>query len=343
MLKSLGLALCLAAAAPLVANVYYVNKGVRYHIGNNRFSQSTDSNFMDTYPTVGLQWIQAFTVNQPDDVKVHIDMLWGIDDCPYCKDMVTIESHDMGRLSAANNHEPFETLEPLAYHVEPGHVYYLKIESFVGKGQELADNFVFEGLSVETEHGAKVTYVSPVVIKNPEQPAPTPVPARGPCEGVRQAGSWLPVAMKSRGNVEFNADADPVLQDSAVSLAPGDFVQIFAKVEQAGATDRVSQALEVLLGDPSSGWVFSFPPAGPNAVHGNMTFRGHYMASVFSIGAWKSGAWNEIRVARCTDGRARLWLNGQELGTSLDQLPQESQLLKFRALGVTAHLAEQPY
>jgi hypothetical protein len=334
-LKALGIALSLLSAVPLGAKIYYVNKGVRYHVGDDRFNTSTDSDFIDTYPVVGQKWVQAFKVDAPDTVRVHIDKLWGVDDCSYCKDMVSIDKHDMGRLSNANNHESFNTLTVLAYPVVPGKTYYLKIESY---GHPQADDFVFEGVRVETEK-ADVTFIgNPVIGDQKETP-----PAVGPCEGVREVASWIPPDAKSRDSLDLNAVAAPIEQDAAVSLAPGDFVQFYARVDESGATDRVSQAFEILLGDPSSGWVFSFPPAGTSAVHGNMTMGGHYMSTKFSTGTWKTGAWNQFRLARCTDGRARLWLNGEELSQSLDKLPQESQLLKFHALGISARLAEQPF
>ena len=83
-----------------------------------------------------------------DHVK-HPDHVWGVDDCPYCKDMVSIGKHDMGRLTAENNHTPFDTLQPLAFRAYPGQTYYVIVESFSKDNQ--ADDFVIEGVSVETE------------------------------------------------------------------------------------------------------------------------------------------------------------------------------------------------
>ena len=48
------------------ATVHFVNKGVKYHLGDGRFDRSTDSDFLDTYPVVGEEWIQAFTVTADD-------------------------------------------------------------------------------------------------------------------------------------------------------------------------------------------------------------------------------------------------------------------------------------
>ena len=123
--KKLGLLMVLGLAASwLQAKVYYVNKGLLYHICDNRFEHSTDSDFMGTYPVVGQEWIQAFTVDQPDKVKVRIEIVKGVDDCPYCKDLVSIDDSLMGRLYAKDNGVGFDTLEPLAKDVEPGKIYY---------------------------------------------------------------------------------------------------------------------------------------------------------------------------------------------------------------------------
>ena len=122
--------LLLLLPAAVWPKVYYASQGVKYHVGDDRFGTSLDSSFLDAYPVVGKQWIQAFTVSGRDAVKVRIDHIWGVDDCPYCKAMVSIDDHDMGRLAAENNHKPFDTPEPLAYIVEAGRTHYLKIESY---------------------------------------------------------------------------------------------------------------------------------------------------------------------------------------------------------------------
>jgi hypothetical protein len=324
------------------AKVYYVNQGVKYHIGDDRFNASLDSNFLDAYPVVGQQWIQGFTVSEPDIVKVHIDHIWGVDDCPYCKDMVSIDSHDMGRLTAENNHEPFDTLQPLAFHAVPGRTYYIRVESFTKDGQ--ADDFAIENVRVETEV-ADVTFTKGPIIKNPGEPMPsTPEPPRSPCEGARQAeGGWLPEELKSRGVLEFTPFGAENEKESSLSLKPGEFVQVYAKVDESAPGDRVSQALEILLGEPASGWVISFAPASLSASHGNLKRQGRYGPAKFSVYGWKPGAWNELRLARCMDGYARLFLNGQELNQSLGGLGDGALRVNFKSLGVSARLAEKPF
>lgn len=336
-LKQLALALCFLASQAQ-AKIYYVNKGVRYHIGDDKYNSSNDSTFIDAYPVVGKQWIQPFQVTQEDTIKIHVDKLWGVDDCPYCKDMISIDTHDMGRLSAANNHEAFDTLKPLAFHAYPGHTYYLKIESF---GTPQADDFVFEGVRVETEV-ADVIFPRQPIIKDPGDPMHVEH-VDSPCEGARQVSSWIPDEFKASGRLEFSDQDAPCEQDTSASLAAGDFVQFYAKVDETAGVDGVSQALEILLGDPESGWVLSFIPGGTSLAHGNLSLNGHYMSDPFGTGAWKTSAWNQIKIARCEDGRAHLWINGDEMSQSLDQIPQQALQLKIKALGVTARLADQPY
>jgi hypothetical protein len=325
------------------AKVYYVNHGVKYHVGDNRYDRSEDSVFIDAYPVVGQEWIQAFTVSEPDVVKVHIDHLWGLDECPYCKVLVTIDNHDMGRLTKANNYEPFDTLDPLAYRVEPGRTYFLKIASY---GTEKVDDFVFEGVSVETAK-AEVAYIAAPVIKQPNEPVPTPTPAppvRGICEGTLREG-WLPVEYQSRGWMPLGSE-DPRGDEkrSPNSVATGDRLQFFIKVDSLNEGDRVSQALEVLLQD-GSGWVLSFQSGGApeRAIHGNLKLDGHYSAPTFAVGAWKQGAWNDLRLVRCTDGKTRLFLNGSELSQSLESLPAGPVSLMFRGVGLNARVSGRPF
>src|SRR5260370_22635877 len=76
-----------------LAKVYYVEKGVKYHIGDNKYSRSEDKEFLDTYPVVGKEWIQAFKVTEDDNVVVRLGNVWGVDECADCKDMIFLNDH----------------------------------------------------------------------------------------------------------------------------------------------------------------------------------------------------------------------------------------------------------
>lgn len=334
------LALFLLLASPVVAKVHYVNQGVKYHIGDDRANRSVDSEFLDAYPVVGQEWIQAFTVSSEDSVKVRIEHVWGVDDCPYCKVIVGIGDHDMGRLTQDNNHEPFTTLQPLAMKVVPGRTYYLKIASY---GTTQVDDFAIEGVSVETDH-ADVTFLQPgPILKMPGDPMPhvaVPVAPRGPCEGVNEVKGWLPGESISKGILEMAGAAEKNL---AISLDAGSFVQVYVKESGSQNGDRVSQYIEVLLGEPASGWVFSFPPSADSAAHGNLKAKGRYLSDRFPVSAWRQGAWNELRLARCPDGMARLWLNGADSGRTIGNLPQGPLSIHFKTLGLSAQFAARPF
>jgi hypothetical protein len=226
--------------------------------------------------------------------------------------------------------------------VVPGRTYYLRIASY---GKTQVDDFAIEGVRVETEK-ADVTFMKPgPVLKMPSDPMPPvsrPEPARGPCEGVSQKKGWMPEESKAKGMLEFDADAPASERDSALELGPGDFVQVYAFVSKSGEGDRVSQALEFLVGPEASGWVLSFSPGSTAAAHGNTRYKGRYMGSRFGLEGWKDNAWNELRLARCPDGKARFWINGRDTGQSLDLGP-DTLKLRFKALGLSARLAEQPY
>ena len=117
-------------------------------------------------------------------------------------------------------------------------------------------------------------------------------------------------------------DAAPDRQ-STVSLGAGEYAQVYVKVDESSSGDRVSQAFELLLGSPGTGWVFSFPSGSTSAGHGNLKINGRYSPAKFSPAAWKPGGWNELRLARCGDGHARLWVNDVEVSQSLANLGSE--------------------
>lgn len=339
------LALALTLAGGLNAKIYYVNKGIRYHLGDTHFQNSIDANFLGAYPVVGPQWVQAFTVNTRDTVKVHIDHIWGVDDCPYCKDMVSIGDHDMGRLTAENNHVPFDTLEPLAFTVEPGHVYYLKIESYKKDGH--LDNFAIEGVSVETEN-ADVVFLQPgPVMKMPEEPMPVfhvAVAPKLPCQNEHKVDGWLPSEFKSQGFAPLGSAG--LLGDekqASMPLDKSEFMQVFVRVDQAQSSGLMGQDLELLVGDEETGWVFSFGPGQTRPNHGNLKIQGRYQAPTFKTLSWKQNQWNELRLIRCEDGLCQLWLNDQDLGQSFKVEELGPAVIHLRALGLNAKVAEAPF
>lgn len=343
MLKRLSLlALTLALLAPcLQAKVYFVNRGVKYHLGDDRASRSADSEFLDAYPSVGQEWVQAFTVDREDDVRVSIANIWGVDDCPYCKDFVAIDSHDMGRLSEENNHKPFDTPAPLAMHVKPGHTYLLRVSS---RGGTQVDDFAIEGVSIETD--AEVTLLAPgPVMIDPGEPMPSfalPKPVVGPCDGTTLIEHWMPEKERSRGQLDFGPLALPVSRRVAVPLPLGQFFDFYAQVDGSGQGEAVDQFVEVLVGEPGSGWVLSFDPGKVVPAHANAKLKGRYVADPFNVGAWKKGVWNQLRVARCEAGSIRLWLNGQALGGPLSIAGDGPLPLTLRSGGLSLRIAEKP-
>lgn len=322
-------------AASLQAKVYFVNRGVKYHIGDNRYDLSEDKEFVETHPVVGQEWIQAFRVNASDEVKVSIANVWGVDDCPYCKVMVSIDEHDMGRLSQANNREAFNTLQPLAMKVEPGKTYLVKIVSY---GDSKVDDFVIEGVSVETE-GAEITFLKPgPILKMPDQPMPVfadiPVAdAPGPCPGLRQMNNWELGPGKAKDTLELTSSSEGFADSGKLGeLRPGESVEFFLQGKGAGEADKVSRAIEVLCGiEDDSGWVFSLDEAG-RAVHGNIRKKGQYRSARFDQRAFRAGAWNRIRLSYCSDGNLRLDINGAAVSASIKG-GGKAQVFRIRTLG----------
>lgn len=342
--SALLLLLCLPAAHA-AAGVYYINKGVQYHIGDNRYDMSEDASFVGTYPVVGQEWIQAFKVDRPDTVRVDIELVRGVDNCPYCKVLVSIDDWDMGRLSQENNREPFTTLEPLAKKVEPGRVHLLKIASY---GSERVDDFVIADVVVRSQL-ANVTLLNPgPVLKAPEAPMPEffdPAPApRGPCQGLAPQRNWLHGFSEGQPTpFKIGPAGDGFSQPGAFAqLDPGQEREFTLRLSAPPASgDRVGQPLEILLGvEKPSGWALLFAPGRERLLHANLIKRGRYAAASFSP-AWNPGALNRARVAYCGDGSARLYLNGVQAGPALDRL-SGPLALRVRGLGLEAEVGGAP-
>ncbi len=329
------------------AKEYFVNKGVKYHIGDNRAALSTDAAFMHTYPVVGQEWIQAFTVDRPDVIHVRIDKIWGVDDCPYCKIIVTVNKHDLGRLFGENNRRPFTTPDPLAVQVEPGVTYYLKIASYGGAGGS-ADDFVMENVVVETVDAVVKFSVPGPVIKMPDDPMPTfraPVKevVRGTCQGARMLTTWLPGDAASQGVLNM-ASVDSFNEVKlGVDLVADDYIEAHLKVRKVEAGNLVGQAFEILLGpDASEGWVFMFAPGQDRLLLANLKRKGAYRAKRFDVSAYRPGQWNTLRLARCTDGRASVYLNGKQIGDALSDLGADSPPT-IRVRQIALDLASREY
>ncbi len=345
MRKAAAILLLAGLACAAQAKEYWASRDVRYHIGDSRYGLSTDVEQMETYPVVGSVWEQGFTVDRPDTVRVRIDKIWGVDDCPYCKVIVSIDEWDMGRLTEENNHEPFRTLTPLARRVEPGRTYRVRVQSYASQGGR-ADDFVIADVVVETEE-AEVTFIQGPEIREPDQPRPTPYPTpqpvRGDCRGSRQVADWLPSSAVKKGMLEMQGGGSFREQQLRAPLATGDYLEIYSRVKSVEQGDLVGQALELVLGrkDPS-GWVISFPPGGTQPAHANLKLGGIYRAQEFSAGGFKPGQWNTLRLARCPDGKASLFLNGREVAAAIP-VGADPQPIQIRIRGMKAELSAKPY
>jgi hypothetical protein len=131
---------------------HYLNRGTRYHIGSGIFNNSVDRDFVGTYPVIGLAWAQPFAVSHDDEVVVSIENLWGVDygsDEPHSIH-VYIGATDLGQVNV--NRAAWTSSQ--ACRLQGGATYLLKIVS-LGPGDP--DDFVFEGVRIETAAGAQMT------------------------------------------------------------------------------------------------------------------------------------------------------------------------------------------
>ena len=345
-IRLLLMALLFATAGKALAKVHYINKGVTYHIGDNRYSRSADKEFVGTYPVVGQEWIQAFQVSEDDQVWVKIDIVRGVDDCPYCKIIISIDDYDMGRLFQENNGRQFFTPRPLSKKVKRGKTYMLKIASY---GDSRVDDFVIADVMVETVR-ADVIFMKPgPILKMPDEPMPefTDQPvyveeAPNTCPGVSVKQRWALGKGQSKDTLKLSEGSDAFAdKDGLGVLRAGEAVEFYMKVGKvAGGGDAVSHAMEFLLDgkDKPSGWVLSFDRQNGAFRHGNLLRKGEYRASRFKETNYTANTWNRIRVSRCPDGTARLAVNGVEVAQEFKPV-QASSPLYFRATGLDVDLA----
>jgi hypothetical protein len=331
----LGCAILALAASPAAAKVYYINQGVKYHIGDDHYAKSTDPAFVGTYPVVGREWIQAFSVDRPDHVRVRIEHVWAVDDCDYCKDLVWIDEALMGRLYAKDNGVGFDSLDPMVHEVVPGKVYYLKIES-VGLQ---ADDFVVENVIVESDK-SEITLMEPgPILKNAGDPMPRIYPpARrrsSACEGLPVNHNWMLGWSKGSPNpLSVSATDAFKAGPPLVSLRAGQSVDLDFRIRGVAGGDAVSQPLECLLGNgPYDGWAMLLSGGKGAMQHGNLILGGDYTARALDLRHYAPGQVNRLSVLRCTDGSLRMVLNGGECGASIPSA-LESVPVSFRSQGL---------
>lgn len=305
-MRLLGLVLALLSAAPLAARrTWFVDKGVAYHIGDDRYSRSEDALFMQGKGVVGTRWEQRFRVDRPDKVRVRILQVRGVDDCPYCKIIISINNKPMARLYAEDNQREFTTPDPLAVAVQPGRVHVLSIESV---GNETVDDFVIQDVIVETAEAGVELLPGPRVFSPSAPPPAPPVRAEGGCgRGSLQRG-WL-----NNSGVQL-AGSSP-LHLGGRSLAPGQGAALEIRVQQVAALDPVGQALEIRLGS-GLGWTLNLAPGEDRVVHANILGPGGHRQRRWDASAWRPGQWNRLELRRCMDGSSRLFLNGQAAGST---------------------------
>jgi hypothetical protein len=303
------------------AKQYFIDRGIKYHIGDNRYALSEDKDFVNTYPTVGQVWTQAFTVDQDDYVKVRIQKIWGVDECPYCKIIIAIDDWDMGRLYNEDNHKEFYTPMPLAKKVEPGHTYKLTISSF---GETQVDDFVIENVIVETAK-ANVKFVA-----QDHYEAPRPKPQE-PCADAQRVPAMASAEIAQTS--EDFADSGELGR-----VDPGQELEFDMKMANlAPGGDLVSRPIEILLGDDTgTGWIISFLPGTDRVIHGNVRIRGEYLARQFRS-FFQGGKWNRIGIRYCMNNTARLVIDGQAASQAVPATGPR-QMVKVRTLGVAASI-----
>jgi hypothetical protein len=277
-------------------------------------------------------------VDRDDDVEVEIEKIWGVDDCPYCKVMITIDDFDMGRLFYENNRKPFTTPDPLRFKAKAGVTHKLKIASY---GDDRVDDFVIQNVVVVS--AARLLF-DKVIYEDVVMPDPVAVPTpTGTCQGSNVIAQWLPAGSAARGSLKLASVNDFSSRELNAQLKPNDYLEGSFRVNQVERGDAVGQAIELVLGNGEThGWVLQFAPGQDQVIHSNQVRFGKYREKRFRGGAYRSAQWNSVRIARCPNGTATLFINGSQVGEGIP-LISASEPVSFRVRGLTAELAPKPY
>ena len=128
------------------------------------------------------------------------------------------------------------------------------------------------------------------------------------------------------------------------SLKPNNYVEGVLRVNKVEPGDAVGQAVEVMLGegDSTHGWVLQFAAGQDKLAHTNHKRFGVYRSQRFRGSGYRPQQWNRVRVARCPDGKANLFINGQQVGRGIP-LGSPEEPVSFRVRGMTAELAQKAY
>jgi hypothetical protein len=337
----LALLICLAAAASAAPKIHYLNRGVKYHIGDAYYTKSADFDTLQAYGVVGQGLVLPFRVSFDDEVQVTLEKIWGIDAKPELLCKVYVDGTEMGTLGPENNGKSWTS--PGSVKLEAGKVHQLRVVS-----EEVLDpdNFMVEGIVVATAKGADVIAVAPPkIVQYPKDDYfksdfdPMLNKAAGPCEGLKERREWP--AQKSPGVMLLTADAGSFKESPELAqLKPGEtFAFQFRVGLLSPEGDRIRQPVEILTGRGArSGWVLSLEPLSGRALHGNMLKSGRYSASQFPAASYKPGAWNRVRLSYCADGTLSAELNGSRLEQSLDGR-RGLQPVSLRVMGMEAGLA----
>jgi len=185
------------------------------------------------------------------------------------------------------------------------------------------------------------------VIKNPEEPMPPPEPEPvpvGDCTGSRKLEKWLPAEDAPRGSMNVDGLAAAEEKELGVKLAAGDYVEARLKVMSVGKGNLVNQQLEFLLGagEDKNGWILGYDPGKDAVSQANLMRHGRYRAERYPAETYKGGSWNTLRVARCPDGTANLYINGKQLGRGISGLATE-EALTLKVRGMQTEFTDKPF
>ena len=380
--KQKGQALCLALlyaglSSSCLATVHYVDKGTRYHLGDDRLATTRDKGVVATHPNIGTVWEQDFTASRDYKVEVLIEKLWGVDAADGRQVHILIDGEQVGELTAGEE-GPYRAL--LKHPVRKGKLHTLRIHTF---GKPDPDDFVFEGVQVRTYTHARIRPEGDARVFTPlseqgrnkekkilretnarqkSKASISPTPETGAVllkgkPGKHIIGNcgvyntkdphhrgWRP-NNPGKGDVLLSVGQDRVVTSDVLANLPRGYIFTFYfKIRDLPHGVAGQHLMEFMVNDGRrGGWNFEIlAKDAVRAKNGAHSLRAlHQLDAVNEEGLLLLPGWNKVELVYCTDEGVYLEVNDRVLGKRLN-LGKKVARLKARVLGIELELAEKP-
>ena len=300
--------------------MHFLDRGVRYHLGDERLATTRDKAQVTVYPVVGTLWERDFTASRDDRVEVVLERLWGVDAAGGRVINVMLDGQLIGEI---NEGEEGPWRSALKAEVTAGGRHTLGIHTF---GTPDPDDFVFEGVQVRSFNGAVIRPEGKVRISSPA-PAPLPSPTPRPPATAKPApvsrpgvlmereaacgiyGDWTLWRPDTRkGTLVMSVgQGRQVSSDTLYRLPRGYKAQAWFRVRELTGDDSAHR-MTVRVGEgPGQAWFFELEASG--ARKGGAALKASHLWGKSRDPLQIHRGWNQLTVHYCVEGLAWIKIN----------------------------------